>query len=107
MASIDKNRCVGCGMCANICPEGIEMIEGKARINDENAKCIKEAADACPQKAIILNGENFSEENANTNFGYNNSGIGQGRGINAGKGRGLGIGPRNGKGGGRGGGGRR
>jgi len=106
MASINKNRCVGCGICANICPEGIEMIGGKAEIKDENAKCIKNAADACPKKAIILDGDNFNEGNVNINSNYN-PGMGQGRGMGAGRGKGLGRGPRDGRGGGRGGGGRR
>ncbi|MCK4730490.1 MAG: ferredoxin [Candidatus Aenigmarchaeota archaeon] len=108
MSRIDKDKCVGCGVCANICPEGIKMENGKARIKDENAECLKDAANACPQNAIILNGKNFNDndENVNTTSGYN-PGMGQGRGMGAGKGRGLGIGPRDGRGGGRGGGGRR
>ena len=102
-ARIDKTKCVGCGVCAGICPEGIEMVGEIAEIKDENAGCLKDAADACPQEAIIFNGEksdNKTDKTMNQNYG-------QGMGRGAGKGRGLGRGPRDGRGGGRGGGGRR
>ena len=109
MVKIDESKCIGCGICANICPEGIEMIEGKAVIKDANAGCLKEAADACPRRAIILEGENEPREsNKDTKTEFNQR-LGQrtGRGLGAGRGRGLGIGPRDGRGQGRGGGGRR
>jgi Fe-S-cluster-containing hydrogenase component 2 len=35
MAKIMQEECVGCGVCANICPDGIEMINGKAKIKNE------------------------------------------------------------------------
>ena len=100
---IDESKCVGCGICVNICPEGIEMEGGKARIKNENAECLKDAANACPRKAIIIEGANEKTEPV---VGFN-QGYGQGRGMGAGRGRGLGIGPRDGRGRGRGGGGRR
>ena len=52
--TINAEECIGCGVCASICPEGIEMVEGKARIKDESAECLKDAANACPRKAIII-----------------------------------------------------
>ena len=85
------------------------MIDGKAEIKDENAGCLKDATDACPQKAIILNGEKSDSEigkTFNQNYGQGR-GTNQGMGRGAGRGRGLGRGPRDGRGGGRGGGGRR
>ena len=81
------------------------MIGGKARIKNENAKCIKNAADACPQKCIIIEGKEAAKKEL-AKAGVTPE-AGQGRGFGASKGRGLGIGPRNGRGGGRGGGGRR
>jgi len=102
-ARIDKTKCVGCGICAGICPEGIEMVGEIAEIKDENAGCLKDAADACPQEAIIFNGgksDNKTDKTIKQNYG-------QGMGRGAGKGRGLGRGPRDGRGGGLGGGGRR
>lgn len=109
MMSISKNRCVGCAICTDICPEGIKMINGTAEIIDENAGCIKDAADACPEKAIVLSEEDYKNKTDKTsNQNYNQyKQIGRGRGIGAGRGRGLGIGPRDGRGRGRGGGGRR
>jgi len=59
MVSIDKKKCIGCGLCENICPEvfGIGK-DGKAEAKNAgackgNQKC-KEAADSCPVQAISL-----------------------------------------------------
>jgi ferredoxin len=56
---IDKESCVGCGNCADICPDAIEM-DGDlavAKITDVPDKlqaCCREAADSCPVEAVIL-----------------------------------------------------
>jgi ferredoxin len=104
MVEIKKDLCVGCSICKNICPDGIDVINGKASIKNENSKCLKQAADACPRNAIILDEKSNNSLNRNTQQQYQK---GQGRGIGAGRGRGLGGGPRDGRGQGRGGGGRR
>jgi len=65
MVRIDKNRCVGCGICVNICPQGFKIVNRKAIIEDENASCITEAANSCPQEAIILE-ENKNQEEEST-----------------------------------------
>jgi len=110
MAKINKDKCLGCAICTNICPEGIEIVDGKAEIKDENASCLKEAARACPQNAIDV-GDVGRESNENDkNYGTGEGagmGPGTGRGMGAGGGRGLGRGPRDGRGQGKGGGGRR
>jgi len=54
MVKIDKNKCVGCGMCVSICGEIFEIGEdGKARVkSDKNSPCIKDAIRNCPFGAI-------------------------------------------------------
>jgi ferredoxin len=57
MVSVDKNKCIGCGLCENICPEVFSIgKDGKAQAKGTckgNQKC-KEAADSCPVQAISL-----------------------------------------------------
>lgn len=65
MVKIDKDRCIGCARCVNICPQGFEMVNGKAQIKDENANCITEAVNICPKGAIIFK-ENKSQEETST-----------------------------------------
>ncbi len=52
MVKIDKDKCIGCGACAAACPEGFDVVEGKAKIKDAKAKCIEETIDMCPVGAI-------------------------------------------------------
>ena len=59
MPFVKQNKCVGCGVCVNVCPVGaIFMENGKAIINQN--KCIKcgKCLDICPQEAIRPNSEN-------------------------------------------------
>ena len=56
MVSVDNEKCIGCGLCASICPEVFEMgKQGKAQVKSgaakNNEKC-KEATDSCPVQAI-------------------------------------------------------
>ena len=59
-AIVDRDLCIGCGLCAEICPEVFEMRDDMiaAVIVDvvpagSEAKA-KEAATACPVEAIAL-----------------------------------------------------
>lgn len=53
MVSVDKKKCIGCGLCASTCPEVFTMEEGKATVKEQkNTPCVKEAADSCPVDAI-------------------------------------------------------
>jgi len=50
--NISKNKCVGCGLCLNVCPEQIEIVGGVARIKKQDEDCLKKAMKVCPQGAI-------------------------------------------------------
>lgn len=59
-AYVDKDTCVGCGLCPSICSEVFEMQDdGKAHVIVENENVPKEvehsaeeARDSCPVAAI-------------------------------------------------------
>lgn len=56
---IDEELCVGCGMCASLCPEVFELKEGKSAIKKEvnlekYESQIKKAAENCPVEAIEI-----------------------------------------------------
>ncbi|MBN2478005.1 ferredoxin [Candidatus Micrarchaeota archaeon] len=96
MVRIIESKCVGCGICQKVCPEGFEVVNGKARVKNENAGCIKRAADSCPAGAIVL------DENERTEGETIGRGRGQGGGFGRGMGQGRGLGRGRGFGRGRG-----
>jgi ferredoxin len=56
---VDPDLCIGCGLCAELCPEVFEMgDDGLAHAvgadQCEDAGCCEEAADSCPVDAISL-----------------------------------------------------
>ncbi len=58
MPKINKEKCIGCGLCANICPDVFEIADdGKSSVKDgadleTNKDCVKEAIESCPAGAI-------------------------------------------------------
>jgi ferredoxin len=56
---VDEELCVGCGPCADICPEIFEIENDLAKVKAEDVpadleeKC-KQAAENCPSEAIKI-----------------------------------------------------
>jgi ferredoxin len=55
---VDKDLCVGCGLCTAVCDEVFRMdSEGKADVlmdSNPDQPCVKEAIDGCPAEAISI-----------------------------------------------------
>ena len=52
---IDKNKCIGCGLCVGTCPDMFKLIDsGKAEcVNQSGDKdCVEQAVSDCPAGAI-------------------------------------------------------
>lgn len=58
-AVVDESACIGCGLCADTCPEVFQMEDSIAKVitdvvpENAEASC-KEAAEACPVEAIKI-----------------------------------------------------
>ncbi len=59
---IDDERCVGCGMCAKLCPmDNIALVERKAIASNRCTMCYR-CINKCPRQAITLLGKRVVEQ---------------------------------------------
>jgi len=111
MFKVDKEKCVGCRTCINVCPAGaISMKDDKAMIGNKCVDCGR-CVQVCPADAIYPGMQSRQDISLNQGQMFSEGAFGAGRGSARGMSKGLGRGPRDGRGrgrgGGRGGGGRK
>ena len=50
---VDKNKCIGCGLCESICKEVFVLKCNKAQVKaQKDIPCVNEAITSCPVNAI-------------------------------------------------------
>jgi ferredoxin len=57
--TVGEETCIGCGLCAEECPEVFEMNDDQARVKvdevpDDATESCKETAENCPVEAIQM-----------------------------------------------------
>ncbi|MEA3490252.1 MAG: 4Fe-4S binding protein [Candidatus Omnitrophota bacterium] len=63
MPWIDKNECIGCGICVEKCPVGAVSMEGeKAKINMEECIHCGVCHSVCPEKAVRHDSEKIPDD---------------------------------------------
>lgn len=75
IVKIDKEKCIGCGLCVNACQQGaIGLVDGKAKLLNENhcdglGKCLPN----CPMGAITLEEREITELKTDNTINNNNN----------------------------------
>ncbi len=56
VVKVDRSKCIGCGLCASLCPNVFKIVEGKSQVIDPNGECenLENARDSCPAGAISI-----------------------------------------------------
>jgi len=84
MFQVDKEKCVGCSACVNVCPVGtISMDDDKAQIDANKCVDCGRCAQVCPQGAIypgIASQQTFSPNQGQM---FPDAGFGMGRDMPA------------------------
>ena len=54
MIQVNKDLCLGCGLCADSCPRGaISLLSGQAEIDQKRCNSCRVCLEACPRGAIV------------------------------------------------------
>jgi len=54
-AQVDEDKCVGCGLCVDVCPvEAITLEAEKAKVDEDKCTECGQCVEECPNEAIKI-----------------------------------------------------